>query len=209
MPEAETDSELVSLCVEYGDADAFERLVTRHVDGVYNFARSLISDAAEAEDVTQDTFLRAWKHIGRFDLDKSFKSWLFGIARNASIDFLRKKKTLPFSALSSQGSGSNAGAGGRELEFEDTLADDEPLADSLFEKKEIREAIESAIAGLPELYRPVVILKYSEGLTFEELAVVFGEPMNTIKSRYRRALALLKEELAADGRVSSWQESQN
>ena len=87
-----------------GDESAFAELTKRHLSGVYSFVVRYVGNAEEAEDITQDTFLKAWKSLKKYDPSSSkFKTWLFRIARNTSIDFLRKKKHVPFSQFETEG----------------------------------------------------------------------------------------------------------
>ncbi len=80
-----------------GDKKALEILIGRYLKPIYNFLYRYTGDVAEAEDITQEAFVRAWKNIRKFDRNKKFKTWIFGIAKNAAIDFLRKKKPILFS----------------------------------------------------------------------------------------------------------------
>lgn len=167
-----------------GDADAFALLVEGHIRHVYAFAYRLTGNAHDAEDATQETFIKAWKHLKKFDMKRNFKTWLLAIARNTAIDGLRKRRPKNFSEL---------GDTDAEERFEDALAADELLPDEIFERAELRVSIESALAELPLDQRSVIVLKYIDGLTFEEIAEVTSKPMNTVKSHYRRGLTTLKK----------------
>jgi RNA polymerase sigma-70 factor (ECF subfamily) len=163
----------------------FDAIMSEYIDRIYGFAYRMTGDAALAEDVAQDTFVKAWKAYGRFEEGRQVKPWLFAIAKNAAIDALRKRRDIPFAALSDD----------EGPAFEDTVADDAPLALESFERDEVAGALERAIQGLSPSSRAVVLMRDREDMTFEEMGEALGEPMNTVKSRYRRALEALRKEL--------------
>lgn len=181
-----TDNELVEAYRE-GDDEAFTLLTNRYVDILYRFVYRLIGNPSAAEELTQDIFLKSWKSLGKFDATKEWKTWLFAIARNTSIDWLRKKKSINFSQFDdSEG----------ESTFADTLRDMEPLQHELFETKENEVLVKNALETLPVDDQTIIMLHDSEGLTFEAIGEVVGKPLNTVKSKYRRALVKLKALLA-------------
>src|SRR5271157_4511873 len=96
--EVEKDIEIIQRSL-MGNIGAFSILVERYLNAVYKFAYYYVRDYMEAEDITQETFMRAWKHLKKFDQKKNFKTWLFAIAKNASLDFIKKKKPLLFSHM--------------------------------------------------------------------------------------------------------------
>ncbi|MFZ2187204.1 MAG: RNA polymerase sigma factor [Candidatus Moraniibacteriota bacterium] len=165
-----------------GDDRAFEQLVRRYLSPLYNFIFQLTRDRNVAEDLTQETFIKAWKHGARFDQKKSFKTWIFTIAKNTTYDFFKKKKSIPFSFFEDD-------EGRNTL---DMIDEDRPLPDEILEKTEKIEALEKALAKVPELYRALLLLAYREDFSLGEIAEILGEPYNTIKSRHQRALKLLK-----------------
>lgn len=167
----------------------FEKIVEAYLPAVFNFALRLVGSSAEAEDITQETFLKVWRNLAKFRPEGSIKPWIFAIARNTAFDFLRKKKAIPISFLAEE----------ETTNPEDWLPDPDPLPDELFEKKETREALEKALSELRPEYREAVLLHLSEDLTFEEIAKIVGRPMNTVKSQYRRALAHLTKILSKPG----------
>ncbi len=175
------DSQLIA---DYlgGDEESFEFLIDRYSGTIYSFIARLSGNAEVADELTQEAFLKAWKSIERFDLTHSFKTWIFSIARNTVIDWMRKKKLMYFSQLDA----------GKEISFEDSLVDGEPLQDELLEKKEMVAELENAVAGIAPHYKEIIFLHLTENLTFEEIAGIVSKPMNTVKSQYRRALALLR-----------------
>ena len=115
-----------------GDEESFSILLDRYLKYIYNFAYRLCGNKGDAEDITQDTFLKVWKKIKNYNGKNSFKTWLFTIARNTTIDYLRKKKDFKFSDFDTE-----------EGNFiEDTLTDTEILQDDLLARKENRNNFE-------------------------------------------------------------------
>lgn len=167
-----------------GDEMALEILVKRYLGPIYGFVYKNVGNIQEAEDITQEVFLKAWRNIKKFDPNKSFKTWIFSIAKNTSIDFLRKKKTVPFSAFD------NAEGGNDIL---DTLVDPAPLASELAERAERTGMLGEALGKISPKYRNIISLYYENQLNFREIAQILGESLNTVKSRYRRAIIALKE----------------
>lgn len=184
--ENKTDGQLIGDYLE-GDEKSLEVLVKRYLKPVYAFVFRNVGNAQDAEDMTQETFARVWKNLKKFDKDKSFKNWIFSIARNASIDFLRKKKTIPFSSFENS-EGNNF--------LIDSLADFSSSPEKFFEKKNAIQELKLAIEGAPSLYKEILSLHLCEQLTFQEIADFLGESINTVKSRYRRGAAKLRKSLS-------------
>lgn len=172
-----------------GDERSFETLVARYVGPIYRFAFRIVRNARDAEDVSQEVFLKTWKHLNRFDVSKSFKAWIFAIARNASIDFVRKKDPLTFTSLER-----DAGDEGDRYAFD--VEDWRPLPDEIVARMQDAEALDGALAEISPNARAVILMHDGEGLTFQEIADAVHEPMNTVKSRYRRGVESLKAHFA-------------
>ncbi|MDD5043162.1 MAG: RNA polymerase sigma factor [Patescibacteria group bacterium] len=178
-----SDEKLVSQYLK-GDEKSLEVLIQRYLKPIYGFVYYYAGTASDAEDITQDVFVKAWKHIKKFDQRKSFKTWIFSIAKNTAIDFLKKKKALLFSELSDEADSNS---------ILDTLVDPAPLPDEILERADIEQMLARAMDKLPAKYRAVLFLYYKDGFNFREIAAVLGEPLNTVKSRQRRALLALKK----------------
>ena len=166
---------------------SFNVLIERHARSVYFFVFRLIGNKEDSEDIAQETFIKAWQKLSKFDEDMNFKTWLFSIAKNTAIDKLRKKKSINFSSLNMGGSDS-AENFGENSDFESNLADTEPLPDEIFLQKESEENLKKALAQLSDNQRLIIHLHISEDLTFEEIAEIIDKPMNTVKSQYRRSV---------------------
>jgi len=167
-----------------GDEKSLEVLFGRYLKPIYSFTYRYVGGGQDAEDVTQEVFIKVWRNIKRFDRDKSFKTWIFSIAKNTAIDFLKKKKTIPFSEFDTEEGGNR---------ITDTLADPSPLPNELLDKTGMAHILTSAMEKLSPKYRMVLFLRYNDHFNFREIAESLGEPLHTITSRHRRALIKLKE----------------
>ena len=176
-----TDEQLVSESI-LDTEGSFDELVKRYTRPVYNFCYRLTGGIQTAEDCTQETFIKVWKSLKKYDPEKSFRSWVFTIARNTTTDFLRKKKAIPFSNLSVD-----------ELRFEDTVQDTADLPEAFLAKAEDRAFLEKLLDELSPESKSVILLHHQEGLTFDEIGTIMGKPMNTVKSWYRRAIKKMQD----------------
>ena len=167
-----SDNEIVRKYLK-GDEEALEVLIKRYLKPIYSFVYKNIGDSEAAEDIAQETFVKMWKNLKKFDKQKKFSAWLFTIAKNASVDFLRRKKTAPLSLV------------------EESLADKNDFTKAI-EQKNIIDNFRSVIKKLSPNYQAVILLKEERGLTFREIARLLGEPLNTVKSKYRRALVAFR-----------------
>jgi RNA polymerase sigma-70 factor (ECF subfamily) len=183
----ENDQQLVYDYIKKGDGKSLEILIRRYLKPVYGFVYKYVGNMQEAEDITQDVFVKVWKNLKKFDRQRSFKAWIFTIAKNTAIDFLKKKKTLQFADFENE-RGENA--------LVEKFIDPSPLPDELLERKGIREIFIKAAGKLFPKYRRVLLLRHEENMTFREIAESLGEPLNTVKSRHRRALIMLKKFLS-------------
>ena len=175
-----TDEQLVGKYLKNNDNSAFEELVKRYLPLIFGFVKRYTGNQDNASDIVQEVFVKVWKNIKSFDQTKSFKTWIFTIAKRTAIDELRKKKALPFSAL-------------REEGFEDFIIDESlSVLDQIFSQQQSQE-LATAVTKLPMHYRSIIKLYSHDGLNFREIASKLKEPLNTVKSRYRRGLTLLKK----------------
>jgi RNA polymerase sigma factor (sigma-70 family) len=167
-----------------GEQGAFDELVANHLDAVYSFVARYVGGNDEAEDIVQDVFIKVWKNLRRFDLNRNFRTWLFTIAKNTALDWLKKKKAVHFSELAS---GDESGPS-----FEEMLPSEDLLPSELFDQSLSHDVLATALATLPPDYRAVVLLRLDSQLTFREIAETLDKPLNTVKSHYRRAVSLLR-----------------
>ena len=146
--EERTDGQLIAAYLE-GDEASLALLFKKHVRSLYAFISRLVGPE-EADDAVQEAFIRAWKHLKRFDPEKNFKPWLFRIARNAPLDLLKKKKPAAFSELSRSES---------EIPIEETIEDPSPLPSELLEREDAAERLKATLAGLSPKQRIVIELR--------------------------------------------------
>lgn len=179
------ESDLINEYLD-GNNTALEQLIAQHLDVVYRMAYSYLRNQDEAEDVAQEVFVRMWQHIRTFNQTKNFKSWLLGITHHAAIDAIRKKKKyLPFSAFEAD----NDDPGST---FSNTIADESPLPLEELIRQEQAETIRVAISQLSPAGQILINLYYFEELNMREISLILNQPLNTVKSRYRRAIAQLR-----------------
>lgn len=182
MPQS--DQQLIADSLS-GDDKAFEQLLSKYLTPVYNFVIQLTRDRIVAEDITQETCIKAWKHLARFDRKRNFKTWLFAIAKNTTYDFFKKKKSIPFSFFED--------AEGQNML---DMVDNETVSpETILEKEEKKKTVEAAMETLPKQYQALLSLAYREDFSLTEISEILGVPYNTVKSRHQRALKLLKQAL--------------
>ena len=180
-----TDTQLIEDYLN-GDKNVFDEIVNRYLKTVYNFVYRLVGNTKEAEDITQEVFLKVWKNLKKFDREKSFKTWIFSIAKNTAIDFLRKRKDIPISFFDNDD---------EENFLENTLIDEEPLADKVIELEYNKKEIEKVMLDLTVVQREVIILKYLNEMSLSEVSEIMNIPKETVKSHHRRALIKMKKKL--------------
>lgn len=178
-----SDQELIAAYLD-GDRQSLDVLVGRYFRAIYGFVVRFAGNAEDAEDITQETFVKAWRHLKRFDRERNFKTWLFAIAKNTALDFVKKKKAVPFSAFEND-EGENP--------LLESLADISPLPHEMLERKEAGTVIKKVLENLSPKQRLGLVLRFNDDLTFRAIAERLAEPLHTVKSRNRRALTLLKK----------------
>lgn len=186
MP-TQTDYELINSYLQKGDEASFNLLVSRYMNTVYRFVLGYVQNPAQAEDITQEVFVKVWKNLKKIDKNRNFKSWLYTVAKNTALDVIKKKKAVPFSRFETQ-DGKNILA--------ESLVNTTIAPDKAFELLESREMFSRAMEALSEKYKQVLLLYYYQYLNFREIAELLEEPINTIKSRHRRGLMLLEKTVA-------------
>lgn len=181
-----TDEELAFRHLS-GDPRAFADLVRRLTPSIFNLIYRWTRDRAEAENLTQETFLRAWSALPRLKLDRPIKPYFLRIALNLTRSWAEKARA---DGTGSENLNWQAGDG---LEVADRVAADaEDLADHV-SGAELQERVRAAVDQLPPLYRTVITLRYTEELSYEEIALVLEVPVNTVRTHLHRAKARLRE----------------
>lgn len=188
-PVEEIPDEELMLLYAQGHQRAFELLLKRHERGVYNFALRSTGRKDQAEDLTQEVFMRVIRSAPKYKKSARFTTWLYTIARNLCID--RARRTGRRGEVSLNRPIGKDDEGGRT--YQDNLSDDKAEAGNVtLVRQQFRERLEVALAALPEEQREVFLLREVSGLKFREIADIVGTSENTIKSRMRYALETLR-----------------
>lgn len=166
-----------------GDEQGFSQLVKKYLSPIYNFLARFTSDQEAADDLTQETFIKAWKNLRHFDVSKDFKVWIYTIAKNTAYDFLKKKKIIPFSFFEDE-------KGNTPFDF---ISDDNLLPNEFLEKEELGKELEEKLNEISSTYRMILLMYYKDGFSLAEIAEILHKPYNTIKSQHQRALQSLKK----------------
>ena len=172
-----------------GDVDAFNQLVRMYEGRVYNLACRMLGDRDAAADIAQETFISAYRSIGRFR-DGAFGAWLLRIATNACYDALRAMKRRPSTSFDAMIEATDDGPG-REFANDDTPLDERVLT------QELSAEIQAGLLALPDDQRAVVILADIQGYAYEEIAAITDAQLGTVKSRLSRGRAKLRDYLRA------------
>ena len=185
---AREDDQLVEEALG-GNALSFQLLVERYQERIFALARHYTKSAVEVEDIAQDTFLKAFRRLGSFQRQSSFSTWLYRIAVNTALDFLKRTGRSPVQAvedpeLTAAPVGALAGSG---------VAIAAP--DANLRREELARVTQRVLEELPEIFRTVLVLREFEDLSYQEMAEVLGISIGTVESRLFRARARFKEKL--------------
>jgi RNA polymerase sigma-70 factor, ECF subfamily len=186
--DASPDQEAIARVLS-GDYNAFETLVEKYAGRIYRHLRKMVKDNQHAEDLLQETFLSAYRGLPRYEGDSSFSTWLFRIATNNALMFLRKNHVDTVEYDDHVAGNAAVGSGQVSPEFLTT-----PL--EILLSQEGRRKIEQAIDHLPVIYRSVIVLRDVEGFSLKEVADILDSSVAAIKSRLHRARNSVREELS-------------
>ena len=171
----QSDEHLILAMARGGDVDAFNRLVSIHQDAVYGFSISLTRQHAVADDVTQETFISAFRSISRMRGD-NVRAWLLRIARNKAYDYFRRQKRRRESSVDEDAA-----------VFRERLASDNPSPADVAMNSELRDALEHCVGTLSDEHREVIVLVDVQGQSYDNASEVCGVNIGTVKSRLNRA----------------------
>lgn len=172
-----TDIEIVNRCLA-GDVNAFELIIERYKKAVFNTAYRMMGNREEAEDVSQEAFIRMYKSLSRYNPEYKFITWALKITTNLCLDGLRKRKgeTIPI-----------------DESFD--IKDGKDTPEEEYIRKENQKLVQDAIMRLPGKYREFLILFHHRNLSYQEIMEITGESLTIVKNRLYRARQMLKEEL--------------
>ncbi len=165
------------LAVQRGDRDAFGSLLSRYQNRLYRYLLRWVREEATAEDLFQQTWIRVLDNIRRFDPKRNFDAWLFAVARNIAIDYLRRRR--PDSLDEPVGD---------ELPLSERIAASAPGALEQVLRTERIELVQKVLESQPVVYREILSLRFEEEMKLEEIAEVLCIPLGSVKSRLSRAL---------------------
>lgn len=171
-----------------GDQSAYEDIVNLYQHKLYQVCYRMLGSKEEAEDITQEAFVRAYINLHSFDQKRKFSTWIYRIATNLCIDRIRKKK--PDYYLDAEVTGTEG------LDMYSQIAADEQLPEETLEQMELQERIQYEISRLPDKYRAVIVLKYIEELSLQEISEILEMPLGTVKTRIHRGREALRKQLA-------------
>lgn len=170
-----------------GKQEAYQRLMTKYRQLIYNLIFRMIRNKEDVEDLTQEAFIKAFNSLEKFDKQFSFSTWLFKIATNNCIDYLRKKKLNTFSIDKELGSEDD------DYQFE--IPDSERTPDKNLMESERKKILEEAIENLPSKYKSVILLRHRDEKDYEEIAKKLKLPLGTVKAHIFRGRELLNKYL--------------
>ena len=194
----EQEAQIVRRVLE-GDVNAFEDLVTEHEKGVYAIAQRMTGNAEDAADMTQETFIKAYNSLSSFRGDSKFSVWLYRIATNVCLDFLRSRSRKPTVSLSVEDDD------GEEAQMD--IADESQSPEQLLERGLTRDAVRRGLKSLSPEYRQILLLREIQGLSYEEIAEALVLEVGTVKSRIFRARKRLCAFLLEDGNIPEFSAS--
>lgn len=170
-----------------GDQNAFADIVSLYQHKLYQVCYRMLGNKQESEDIAQEAFVRAYMNLHTFDQKRKFSTWLYRIATNLCIDRIRKKK--PDYYLDAEVSGTEG------LDLYSQIASEDQLPEETLEQMELQDRIQYEIGRLPDKYRTVVVLKYIEELSLQEISEILDMPLGTVKTRIHRGREALRKQL--------------
>jgi RNA polymerase sigma-70 factor (ECF subfamily) len=180
----ESEASAIARGLHRRDPDLLDRLIEQYQHRLLRYLVYLSGNRELAEDLFQETWIRVLERGHQYDGRHEFSTWLYAVARNLTIDYLRKKRPISLDGL-------------MENDEHAPLepADPRPMAWEMIQQQEQAERIGVALAGIPAEYREAIVLRFQDGLVLEEIATVTGAPLGTVKSRLYRGLNLLMSRL--------------
>jgi RNA polymerase sigma-70 factor (ECF subfamily) len=200
MPSDPDQDAQLMLLVKDGDVDAFELLVEKYKQPVMNVIFRILRDATEAEDIAQNVFIQVHKSALRYEATAKFTTWLFTIARNLSLNEIRRRNRHPADSLDAQQDQDDSGWSPKQ--FEDVsirLPTDEAL------RSELESMVDLAISALPENQRTALLLYQKESLPYDEIASIMNCSLSATKSIIHRARETLKKRLKPYLLTGKWE----
>lgn len=177
-----TDIELIATAIS-GREDGFEELVRRYQRQITSYVYRMLSDYDASLDVTQEVFIKVYNSLNKYSSDYKFSTWLYRIAHNAAIDYMRRN------SANLQSLETETEDGAYQLQLESSL----PTPEQLQERNEWKSEIEAVVKCLPAVYRELILLRHAQDLSYDEIAEITELPLGTVKNRLFRAREMMRE----------------
>lgn len=177
-----TDGELIATAIS-GREESFEELVRRYQRPIINYVYRMLNNYDASLDVTQEVFIKVYNSLARYSSDYKFSTWLYRIAHNAAIDYMRRNSVNQQSLETENADGSY------QLQIEST----NPNPEQMRERSEWRTEIETVVRCLPAVYRELILLRHGQDLSYDEIAEITNLPLGTVKNRLFRAREMMRE----------------
>jgi RNA polymerase sigma-70 factor (ECF subfamily) len=182
----ENDSDLINRA-KSGDSKSYDILLKKYKNSVYSLVLRMVRNSQEAEDLTQEAFIKAFNSLASFNEEYAFSTWLYKIATNNCIDFFRKRKLQTYSL--------DKPIQYKDSEIQHEIPDPDLNPEKSIMATERNKLIKEAINKLPEKYHRAILLRHSEEKSYEEIAEILGLPLGTVKARIFRAREMLNKTL--------------
>lgn len=173
-----------------GDVDAFESLISDNTKFVYNIALKMLKNKEDAEDISQEALIKVYKNIDSFNMDSSFRTWMYRIVVNTCLDHMRKNKITTVSI--------DKPIIAEHNEFQVEIEDKRPSPEAILERKETQKLVIKALNQLDDCFKTAIILRDINDLSYEEIADILTCSLGTVKSRISRGRQKLKEIMEKD-----------
>jgi len=177
-----TDGELIAKAIR-GREDGFEELVRRYQRPITGYVYRMLNNYDASLDVTQEVFIKVYNSLERYSSEYKFSTWLYRIAHNAAIDYMRRN------SVSQQSIEAENADGSYQLQIESP----KPTPEQDREQSEWRTEIEAVVKCLPTVYRELILLRHTQDLSYDEIAEVTNLPLGTVKNRLFRAREMMRE----------------
>ena len=177
-----SDVELIASAIR-GREDGFEELVRRYQRSITSYVFRMLNNYDASLDVTQEVFIKVYNSLERYSSDYKFSTWLYRIAHNAAIDYMRRN------SMNRQSIETENADGAYQLQLESPS----PTPEQEQERSEWRTEIESVVKCLPSAYRELILLRHAQDLSYDEIAEISGLPLGTVKNRLFRAREMMRE----------------
>lgn len=173
-----TDYDVIQKCIA-GDKDAFSVLVSRYKNLVYSVILRMVNNPEEAADLSQEVFIKVYKNLDKYRTEYKFSTWIIKITTNRVIDYRRQKKqeTVTFDDIA------------------EPYSDMETPEESLVNNEE-KQIVWGAVSDLPDMYKIPIVLYHQQGLSYQEISDITGEPLSKVKNRIFRGRKMLKDTLS-------------